>query len=944
MKNAHFGRSWVDVGFAVSGREPWVRLALMAACTFAAVGVGSAARGQTTRAGGGGLDGLSDDALYVELSRRGLDGLLERALEANHVPAERRKAIRAMAAAGGSGLSGAEREVMFAQATKSTDSLLATEKDPKVLFDQGAAMISSAVAPALQTVEYWGDSTAAMARLRPVAESAAKLLARSADIGRKDADALAEHLDVNSAAAMAKYKKADDLATEAEFTRRMNDYAVVASLDPADPNRARLADETIDYLKQFDVPESTVQGNVRLQIGKLQLAKGLPDDAIGTLDSIWAEDTKVVPAPAAAQRFEARYFAALAAMKAGRTDDADRRLDGLIEWSKTSLEKESQRGAEAAEMLLRYRIDAAAKRTEKARADLLALVGSHPEVEEKVLDQLAASAPEAADVHTLDVLDLKAILRRGQLERQKPESEVADAKALERAVAAAREIVVRKGSAGLTSEMVENAAFNVPLLYQREGKNLDAANAALDYLDVFALSGKNATAAFEGAGYLISKLRSENPEDVAVGRAYDRWLKAGVSAPFNKKELVYPYARRLQLTGQYAEAARWYGEVPETDPQASLARFYRLVALKQVMDEQSAAQPGGAAQPEAARLAAADEILALAAKVSAEARAGLAKGGGAADAQRYALILSRTAMVSADVALRQKKDPKAAVAALEGFEAGAAPLANAKALDEQAVNLRVLALMGAGQTQEATRQLVALLQATDGGEGADIVLSLLTKLTDEFDAAKKAGDQGQMLSLARSRAELSGFLVKWAEGNSDPKIHESAYRYRIFDADTKRQAAGLETDAAARTKGLEEALSLYKGLQDPNRPDGIVDLGIGLIEYDLGKYEEAQQAFAGLLSARRLGRPTLEEERNGEIVTVPNDRYWEAFLKNLRANLKLVEAGKAGAEVKQKMVDALEEQYARWGAGLGGAKWGPEFEKLRQEIAPDYHVPDVSGK
>src|SRR4051794_22698629 len=43
-----------------------------------------------------GLDSLTDDALYVDLANRGLNSLLDRAFEINHVAPEKRQAIQTL--------------------------------------------------------------------------------------------------------------------------------------------------------------------------------------------------------------------------------------------------------------------------------------------------------------------------------------------------------------------------------------------------------------------------------------------------------------------------------------------------------------------------------------------------------------------------------------------------------------------------------------------------------------------------------------------------------------------------------------------------------------------------------------------------------------------------------------------------------------------------------
>jgi hypothetical protein len=261
--------------------------------------------------------------------------------------------------------------------------------------------------------------------------------------------------------------------------------------------------------------------------------------------------------------------------------------------------------------------------------------------------------------------------------------------------------------------------------------------------------------------------------------------------------------------------------------------------------------------------------------------------------------------------------------------------------------------MALGQNNEATQTLVSLLKAMPGGEGATIVYNLLEKLNADLDKARAAGDVEQMRVLANNRAQLSGFLVDWAKTNADPNIQKYTYRYSVFDAATKALAADLEPDPAKRKEGLQKALELYQKLQsdenvalyhatlptdasaaDRAAPDPAIELGIGLIAYDLADYAEAQKRLGQLLMDRKLGTPRQEITEDGETRVVENDKYWEATLKLLRSNVAL--AGEGQSEVRTQTENYLKQLLVRWGDQVGGKKWGPEFQKLRQQLIPNF--------
>src|SRR5690606_5439588 len=120
--------------------------------------------------------------------------------------------------------------------------------------------------------------------------------------------------------------------------------------------------------------------------------------------------------------------------------------------------------------------------------------------------------------------------------------------------------------------------------------------------------------------------------------------------------------------------------------------------------------------------------------------------------------------------------------------------------------------MELGQNAQATAALVSLLDTREGSEGAQIIYDLLQRLNRDFEQARRDGDRDEMRTLATARAQLTGHLVTWAAENDDPNIRTFTYRYRVFDADSQRQAASLIDDPAERRKMLEVARERYQQL------------------------------------------------------------------------------------------------------------------------------------
>ena len=225
-----------------------------------------------------------------------------------------------------------------------------------------------------------------------------------------------------------------------------------------------------------------------------------------------------------------------------------------------------------------------------------------------------------------------------------------------------------------------------------------------------------------------------------------------------------------------------------------------MLALKQHLDIDRKSIPiADAAQIRA-------DVQKLAAAVTADAKAALAKTD-AAHQNRYRSIIVKTVLLAADLANREDKNPNLSLQLLQGFEDSVRGLPGETELLGDALFLRVDSYMDLKQNANATAALVELLKGQSANKGADITRNLLLRLDADLDAARAAGDVEQMRLLARSRAQLSRYLVEWAETNKDANIKRFTYQYRVFDAATQLQAAELEDDPARRKAVLEEALT-----------------------------------------------------------------------------------------------------------------------------------------
>jgi len=885
---------------------------------------------------------------------------LERAFVVYKVPKEKQDGIRTLGALRElsdpkSKLTPRERLDRIGKIVGGIEQALPSMNDPKVLMQQASVLIKSGVERDVNTLEYWGENTKTQASLRPIAEVVVKLLDKASKAAEKQAETIANQIKGLDDPRAAQSEEFMALATSANYTRAMSAYYVALAMDKADPRRKDIATAAIDTLAEFDNPESEVQGVVRNRMAKLNMVAGNFDKAKGLFKSV-ADGKDVKPPPDIAMQYEARYFSAVSDVMARKPQDAARSLEELLVWQKESLpqDERTQKGAAAASTMLQYRIhaleatlatsdDAKKAANDKAVKVLLALVRERPELQGIIFEQLMGKLPEDPDVKSLNPLLLQALVRKGEDERLKPEGQQIDKSALTRALAAAKELIARKGKEGIDDKTAENSTLLIGFFLDKLGQRPESAMAFIDFAKRYSKS-PNAKLALDNAQAVVAQLRKEATDDPATIKAYEAFLGTAIAPPFNRNEFAFEWARRLQLNGKSREAVELYRKVPDTDKRKLSARFYEMVALQQQLDA-----PGISPSDKQQIVT---DVLKLADTVKADATKALAAAQSDQEKLNSRSLLVRTTLLAADVARREQKDPKKTLELLADFEKQAEGLPNQSDLMGSVLFARVQSYMALGQNNEATQTLVSLLKAMPGGEGATIVYNLLEKLNADLDKARAAGDVEQMRVLANNRAQLSGFLIDWAKNNADENIRKYTYRYSVFDAATKALAADLEPDPAARKAGLQKALELYQKLQSDENlqlyratlpkdasaadqsADPSVQLGIGLIAYDLADYAEAQKRLGQLLIDRKLGTPTQEITENGETRVVENDKYWEATLKLLRSNVAL--AGDGQSETKTQSENYMKQLLVRWGDQVGGKKWGPEFQKLRQQLIPNF--------
>ena len=896
-----------------------------------------------------------------ELADRELNSLLDRYFELHHIPSSQQEAIRSMQALrqlSDPKLTNSQRQQKIKLIVDNLDVMLPNLHDPTRLAKDAATLLEYGVIHDVNLLEYWGENSATQARLRPVAQAVFKMLGQAADDAKKEADAIAAKINpANQNIIGPQWDKMNSLAQSAQYGQNMMAYDVALSMPRNE--RATVIDPAIAYLSDLDSPDTTVQPRVRVMLGKLNLAKGNYDEALKLLDSV-SSDEKIQPRPAVDQQYEAKYFSLVAQLLAGHLKEASDGLEELIRWQKSAMPKDdtTQKGVAAAAEMLRYRIqtamadattDPVAKQNaqDSATKVLLNLSTQRPDLKGIIFQQLADRLPKDQPIKGMDPLLLQGVMAKAYNESVKPSGVITDKQVLQRGLDATTEVMSRRGAAGITPDLLDEAARLTPVLIEAMGNRIEAANTYLNYARENAVGhAQAAQGAVEDAGRLAFELHKLMPENPQVSDLYDRFLPLAINPPFNRKELAFLYGQRLRLQNKPQEAIKFLLMVPKADKSYASAQYAVMQALGDLL-----ATPK---LQESQRISLANDLIKQA-KVIREVY------GNSQDTiarERAALAtLTEAKAIGGDL-----HKPQQTLEVLNEFEKSVVGTPDEKLLIGDALLTRVNAYMAMGRLKSATDTLVTLLNSTGGAQGADYVHGLLDRLDKDLDKAQAAHDVKAMRDVARSETELSGFLVEWAKNNPTPEIRNFTYRYMIYDARTKRISGELEEDPQQRAKLLNGAMDAYKQLLkpenvklykatldpkliaggdiDPEQPDPSVQFGIALTDYDLGNFASSSEILGTLLNTGKLGGPTRldRDPTSNEQKVFDNDVYWEATYKLYHSNYELSKQPNGPGLDATKQ--GLKNLLVRGGIP---AKWQDPFEELRKQVVPDFDLAALTG-
>ncbi|HUB26360.1 MAG TPA: hypothetical protein VL992_13100 [Tepidisphaeraceae bacterium] len=905
----------------------------------------------------GSLKDFSDDSLRIELANDGLNTLLDRAFVVDQIPPDARgpeMAVIALHELCDPNLKPAKRAERIQQVVAGIRAALPRINDPHILLSAAATLVKEGVEPDVNVLEYFGDdgSQTAKARLQPVVAAAVAMYQRAVDLLDAQQTALQSKISAMGDAASQQWQNVYKDFQTASYTRWMLSYSYVISLEAGDKNRAAAAEEAIGKLDQWDNPDSGVQALVRLQQAKLLMAENRFRAARQKFLSVFVGSSHGQAASPPADRFtqfNARYFYAVTYVLAGDAASAEEYARAADDFRKEALDGVA--GDEYAMEMLRYRIAVLNHDDPGAAKILQDLSGQAPGLRAVIAAHLLERLPPHPDPNTLPPLILSAMVEKALVAAGQASP---DASVLNDGLAAAQRYLALADQADpqTTTAGAIEASWARGVILNAEGQTAAAATAYLDHAQRYTddLNSRADDALDQAIGLIGDLYRADsgNPHQTDIEALEDRLLPLAVDA-FHRYDLAYDYARRLQRSGHPAHAAEIFDLVPADDPNLLNATFFKMVALNQCLDADPRDLENAVSQSDLPKVVA--RVQTLEDRFQSQVQQRLRASPTAGQAQQLKSMLSRTTLLAADIALRQGRDPGRTLQLLNGYEQTIAALPDANSLLAEALNLRVAAYMGEGDTLRAANTLVEYLNRAAGEEGLQTVYNLLTKLNQQLDRAQLTGQIALARQLAEDRAALTPYLVKWAQSNSNSDIRKYTYRYMVFDAATQQQAAELEPDPRERRIRLEAAMDKYHDLQSPqqvkqyqdslpadigddvrNYPDPQVELGIGEVAFALGDWKQAHDCIGELLADSKLGDGTIiVKNAAGQEEEADNNQFWEAQYKFIDATLQMSRDPSTGVDPATPRT-MLARLAAVWQDHLGGAKWHAKFVALEKEM------------
>lgn len=895
----------------------------------AAAGTPAAATGETA----------AEDRLMSTLASREMDSLLNYYFEKHHITQERQDVIKSIVAwreMGNPNVPPARRRQLITAGIKGLANFLNATRDTEALMNRAGQLIEYGMKGQINQIEYFGDSPTRQAELNDSAEAVMKILDKTIEECEAQENQVLAGQTRPSDALLKKWQTLDDRLQTAKWTKAFSSYALILSLDAADPRRKEIADAAITFLTEFEKPEYQREVSVKTQMGKLMMVKGDTAGAVAKLNEALA-----VKGIDKLGQYEARFYITLANLLGKREAESVQSLADLQKWIGENLPEKDQKAVSAGVGLLEYRInelrsdlakDATAKKqfADAGEAALAKVMKENPKLEPILKKMLLEKLPADADVSKLDTVLLRALEAKGVDEVLRAKDGEADAKGkpvLEQAIKAAAEIQKRVGQTNVTDDAIDEASFLESVFNLKLGKPVETVEESLDYLKNHGKDPERKRNAMANALAAVEVLR-KSPESTTekISDLINRtWALAVASG---MKEYTFVYGKRLFDQEHFKEAAEILSQVPENHPAITHARFYELSALQQRLDEKG--------MEGAARKALVEQIQRLAADVNKRIDADLATTE-EKHKPRLRFYQVSAILLSADLMQKELKDNAGVLKMLEGFEEKAKGLPREDKLEGTALHLRVNAYMALNRTQDAVEEVKKLV--ANGGTGAaNILFTMIGQMDDAYVKAKVKGDKLAMQQNSGAQVALITALI---DQTKDESIRN---KYEQWKADLLLRAAGNEDDATKKAGYLSEAQKTYVKLmglatEGTSQYDSM-RYKLALISYELKDYKKVQQELGQLISDGKLGRPVIDEVNpvTNEITFKDNGVYWEGLLRYMQANYELSKTDKSPqlAEAVKNAQDTLKSMYIDRGKNVGGDRLRDEYAKLKAELLPGW--------
>ena len=909
------------------------------------------------------LDALDESQLMSELANRGLNNLLDYYFHKNHVPDDKRKeivvliALKHLDSPDFSRKSAADRKKEIDDIVAGINNLLPTITDPSRLLRYASALITNGTLRLVNILDYWGDNPKTQAALNPIAETVDKILERAVTESKAKSEALLGTITAANDPRIKLWEEADQIYKLAEYNRARSSYGLAMSYDKAAvAKREAVCARAIAKLTEFDEEGSNVRVPVELEIAKLNMARGGEGYAkareyFKKVIDAKPDDAAKNPRQYVGEQYQARYFTLVADVLNHKAGAAAGALPALKSWQLANLpsDKATQQGLEAAMSMLEYRITsgmADAKTDPKERdklnneavSILMDLVNKRPDLRSIIFEQVMSKLPENEDLTTVNSLLLEAMVTRGieAIQRKTPEKD--DAKNIQIAADAARQILVKKKTdSSITSEQADSSAFRIGVFEEHIGSTpqlkpaeqfqnkLDAANAYVTYVEEYGANKEWSNDAMDNALSLLVNLRRSDANNAEINKLYDRALDIAL---FKKglTQVALAYAQRQREKEDFAAAKRGYSLVKSDVPIVNvLVKYFQMLCDQQLLTK----------APEGEKAALSAHVQKLADELNPLIDKTLAAGDPKIKDQ---LLQTRARMVllAADVA-RSNKNSARVVEMLNGYENLLTQFKPEvrNVLLGNALFLRVNALMALGRNSEALGQIDSLVANQTPEQSLVTITELLRKLNENFlaERGKTKPDPATLQQLSGQQAELAQLLVRQVQKNANLP-EENRREYLTFNANAQRQAAELEQDPAKKSVYLTQAMTTYEELlkgipeNDPTGKRIVYQRLIALTQFTLGdpvNLRKAHDTLDDLIGKGFLGGPMVRVKDTDE--AKPNDIYWEAVLRLLQAKVKLNDpALRAEAE------RILKNLVIQHGDKTGGANYAKFFKELRTEI------------